>query len=73
MERIIIIDHEMHRAFIEDLDEDILNEKYNGNEEDYIKDNYTLPGEWSWDFVTCIEYFPNEFDDCIEIEPSDLL
>ena len=59
MERIAIIDHALHRLFIEDVsDEDL--EKYNGSEEDYIKDNYTFDGDWSWDYVTSILYYPDK-------------
>ena len=70
-ERIVIIDHDTHQVFIEDIDTDILNEKYNGEEEDYIKDNYVLEN-WSWDFVANIVYIPVEGDP-IDVEPADYL
>lgn len=70
-ERIVIIDHETHQVFIEDIDTDILNEKYDGEEEKYIRDNYVLYN-WSWDFVTNIVYFPAEGDP-IDVEPADYL
>ena len=72
MERIIIIDHDEHKLFIEDIDEEILQEKYNGEEEDYIKDNYLLGEHWSWEYVTEIEYIPIDGDP-IDLEPSNLL
>lgn len=50
MERIVIIDHETHRLYIEDVHDEVL-AKYNGEEEDYIKDTYDLSDNWSWDFV----------------------
>jgi len=58
MERIAIIDHALHNLFIEDIDEDMLQEKYGGEEEAYIKDNYTLHEPWSWEYITCITYYP---------------
>lgn len=72
MERIIIIDHETHRAYIEDIDEEILEKEYGGSEEEYIADTYALSKHWTWDFVTDIEYIPMDGDP-IGLEPSDLL
>ena len=62
MIRVAIIDHANHNLFIEDIDENVLEEKYNGEEEAYIKDMYTLEGEWSWDYITCTQYFPMDSD-----------
>ena len=59
MERIAIIDHASHRLFIEDVSDDDL-EKYDGSEEDYIKDNYKFDGDWSWDYVTSVLYHPDK-------------
>ena len=74
MERIIIIDHETHTAFIEDIDEDLLEKEYGGEEEAYIKDNYTLSENWTWEYVTSIQYIPMGDDpDPVEIEPTDWL
>lgn len=57
MERIAIIDHANHRLFVETIsDEDL--EKYDGEEEKYIEDNYTFDGEWSWDYIMDAEYIP---------------
>ena len=72
MERIVIIDHETHRAYIEDIDEEMLQREYDGNEEDYIVDTYNLGKHWSWEYVTGIEYIPADGDP-IDLEPSDLL
>ena len=72
MERIAIIDHDSHRLYVEDIDEEVLYEKYNGEEEDYIKDNYNLKN-FSWDFITETEYYPNDNDDPILVEFEDLL
>ena len=73
MERIAIIDHEHHRLFVEDIDEELLNEEYNGEEEAYIKDNYTFDGEWSWDFIVGAEYFPCDCLDPVEIDFEGLI
>ena len=73
MERIAILDHDNHTLFIEDIDEDELYEKYGGEEEKYIKDCYTLGENWSWEYITRIEYYPCDYQDPIELEPKDLL
>lgn len=73
MERIAIIDHETHKLHIEDVDEEILNGKYGGEEEAYIKDNYTLSGNFSWDFITGIEYIPEGSEDPMELDPKDII
>ena len=67
MERLCIIDHAAHCVYFEDVDESYLQEKYNGEEEAYILDNYTFDGDFSWDYITDIEYI--DFNgDCHEIE-----
>jgi hypothetical protein len=71
-ERIAIIDHSAHTLYIEDIPIPILEEKYNGEEEDYIADNYTFSGEYSWDFITDVEYTPND-GETYSIEPSDFV
>lgn len=70
MERIAIIDHAHHRLFIEDIDEKLLEEKYNCEEEAYIKDMYgDFDGEWSWDYITHTEYYPLDCnDDCVDLD-----
>lgn len=73
MERIAIIDHDDHRLFIEDIDEGILKRDYNGEEEAYIRDNYSLGENWSWDYITRAEYYPNDCLDPVEINFHDLL
>ena len=67
MERIAIIDHANHRLFIEDIDEKVLEEKYNCEEEAYIKDKYgDFDGEWSWDYITHSEYCLDE--ECYDLD-----
>lgn len=73
MERIAIIDHDNHTLFVEDIDEDILQERYNGSEENYIEDNYYI-GSYSWDYVTDAEYIPaSPYKDQIEINFEELI
>mgnify|MGYP006988837050 CR=1 FL=1 len=71
MERIAVIDHETHTLFVEDVDEKLLSEKYNGEEEAYIKDNYyTLGrGNFSWDYISDAQYIPdNEKGEVYDID-----
>lgn len=72
IERIVIIDHAMHTLYIEDIPLKILEEEYNGEEEDYIKDNYAFMGDWSWDYITDVEYTPAG-GETYPIEPSDFV
>ena len=72
--RLAIIDHALHRLYIEDVDKKLIDEKYHGEEEDYIKDTYNLTEDmWSWDFIVDTEYYPNDDQDPISIEFKDLL
>lgn len=65
MERLAIIDHDDHRLFIEDVSDEVL-AKYDGEEEEYIKDNYDMEN-YSWDYIILAEaILPN--GDVIEIE-----
>lgn len=72
MERLAIIDHETHELFIEDVDEEMLEKEYGSSEQAYIEDSYELSSHWSWDYITSIEYVP-ENDDPIVIDPKDLI
>ena len=72
MERLVIIDHAAHTLFIEDVADEQL-KKYNGEEEAYIRDNYTFEGDWSWDYITDIEYIPEDDATPMEFEPTDWL
>ena len=74
MERIAIIDHVTHNLFIEDIDVDVLNEKYGGEEEAYKKDNYTLYEPWSWEYIISMTYIPKGDDsEPIDVWDLDLL
>lgn len=72
MERLVIIDHADHTLFIEDVADEAL-EQYGGSEEAYIKDNYTFEGDFSWDFITDAEYFPEGESTPVEVEFRDLV
>ena len=58
MERLVIIDHDTHTLYVEDVSDAMLGE-YNGEEEEYIKDNYSLSDNFSWDYITSTQYIPN--------------
>ena len=71
MRRIAIIDHTNHTLFVEDINEEILEGQYGGDEQMYIDDNYSLK-DYSWDWITDVQYIP-EFDkDPIEINFEDI-
>lgn len=72
IERIAIIDYAIHTLYIEDIPIKVLEEEYNGKEEEYIKNNYTFMGKWEWDYITDIEYTPNG-GETYSIEPSDFI
>ena len=73
MRRIAIINHITHALYIEDVDEKELEEKYNGDEQSYIDDSYELDGDYSWDWITDIFFFPKEDKTPIDFEPSEWL
>ena len=61
MERIVIIDHADHKVYIEDLTDEKL-AKYDGSEQAYIDDNYSFDGDYSWDYVTEVNYLIEDYD-----------
>lgn len=66
--RVAIIDHAEHRLYVEDIDNELLDTEYNGDEEEYIEDNYTFNGEWSWDYIVDTEYIPHDEDTAIDVD-----
>ena len=75
MARLAIIDNVAHTLFIEDVTDEQL-EKYNGEEEAYIRDNYTFEDDnyWTWEYITDIQYIPADDDKLpIELEPAEWL
>jgi hypothetical protein len=72
MRRIAIIDHNEHELLIEDINEQELEEKYGGDEQAYIDDNYDLEN-YSWDWITDTQYFAEGESDPIEVDFKDLV
>ena len=66
MERLAIIDHDTHRLFIEDIDEDVLAE-LGGDEQKYIDENYKLEN-YSWDYIVDTEYIPEDMGNGMSYE-----
>lgn len=58
--RIAVIDHERHTLYVEDINDEILEGQYGGDEQLYIDDNYNLK-DYSWDYIVDTQYLP-EFD-----------
>ena len=71
MERIVIIDHDEHELYIEDIPDEILDAPEWSGEEDYIKENYDVEN-FSWDFVVGSYYFPGDDKIPIKINFEDL-
>ena len=72
MRRIAIIDHSDHSLMVEDINEEELSTKYGGDEQRYIDDNYTLTGDYSWDWIVSADYFPEGESDPVEIDFENL-
>ena len=67
MERLAIIDHAAHRLYVEDVSDEQL-ERYGGEEEKYIEDNYTFEAGYSWDYIVDAEYIPDDDPTPYEID-----
>lgn len=67
-----VIDHNAHELYIEKASILEIETKYNGEEEDYIKDKYgfTDTDDWSWEYVTKVIEYDNGFTP-IEIKNED--
>lgn len=72
MKRICIIDHNEHELLVEDINEQELQEKYDGDEQKYIDDNYDLEN-YSWDWISDTQYFPEGESSPIEVDFKDLI
>ena len=70
--RLAIINHLTHTLFVEDVNDDILEGQYGGDEQSYIEDNYDLE-EYAWDYIIDTEYLPEVDKTPIEVEFTDLL
>jgi hypothetical protein len=69
--RIAIIDHKSHALYVEDINDEILEGQYGGDEQLYIDENYSLD-EYSWDYITDAQYFPESEKTPIEINFEDI-
>lgn len=67
-EIIAIIDHDNHKLYVEDIDMDVLERDYGGEEERYIKETYDIGDNYSWDFITDIVCVDGEEPIDLEIE-----
>jgi hypothetical protein len=65
--RIAIIDHNEHELLIEDINEQELEEKYGGDEQKYIDNNYDLEN-YSWEWIVETDYIPSDDATPIEID-----
>lgn len=71
MKRIAILDHDEHRLYVEDINEEILEGQYGGEEELYIEAHYNLEN-YSWDYIVDAQYFPEMEKTPIEINFEDI-
>jgi hypothetical protein len=71
--RIAILDHSSHELLVEDINEQELENKYGGDEQKYIDDNYTFEGDYSWDWITDTQYYPEGESDTMEVDFAELL
>ena len=69
--RIAIIEHKSHTLYVEDINNEILEGQYGGDEQLYIDENYSLE-EYSWDYITDAQYFPESEKTPIEINFKDI-
>ena len=71
MRRIAITDHKNHSLMVEDINEEILEGQYGGDEQLYIDENYNLE-DYSWDYIIDAQYFPESEKTPIEINFEDI-
>jgi hypothetical protein len=71
MRRIAIIDHTNHILFVEDINEEILESQYGGDEQVYIDNSYNLK-DYSWDWISDAQYIPEFEKNPIEINFEDI-
>lgn len=71
MERIVIIDHNEHELYIEDIPDEVIDSPDWKGEEEYIRENYDVV-DFSWDFVVGSYYFPEDDKIPIKINFEDL-
>ena len=67
-ERLAIIDHGAHVLYIEDIDTDVLDLFYGGEEEQYIESHYHFDSRYSWDWIIDAEYIAPNDEDPIQLQ-----
>ena len=73
MRIIAIIDHNEHDLIIEDINEEVLEKEYGGDEQKYIDDHYDIEN-YSWNWIIDSYYLPNDDNgDFITVEFSKLI
>ena len=69
--KIAVIDHDNHTLYVEDINDDILQGQYGGEEQLYIDDNYSTEN-YSWDYIVDTQYFPEVDKTPVEINFEEL-
>lgn len=69
--RIVVIDHESHTLYVEDINDDILQGQYGGDVQLYIDDSYSAEN-YSWDYIVDTQYIPEDDKTPVEINFEEL-
>lgn len=69
--RIVVIDHESHTLYVEDINDEILQGQYGGDEQLYIDYNYSAKN-YSWDYIVDTQYIPEDDKTPVEINFEEL-
>lgn len=69
--KVAVIDHDSHTLYVEDINDEILQRQYGGDEQLYIGDNYSTEN-YSWDYIVDVQYFPEGDKTPVEINFKEL-
>ena len=69
--RIVVIDHESHTLYVEDINDEILQGQYGGDVQLYIDDSYSAEN-YSWDYIVDTQYIPEDDKTPVEINFEEL-
>lgn len=69
--RIVVIDHESHTLYVEDINDEILQGQYGGDVQLYIDDSYSAEN-YSWDYIVDTQYIPENDKTPVEINFEEL-
>jgi hypothetical protein len=72
MRRVVIIDHNSHTLFVEDINEEVLKGQYNNDIEMYVHGSYYPTDDLSWGQINDAQYIPEFEKDPIEINFEDI-